>query len=329
MNYPSPGLALSQAITGFLQFKTAEACSPRTLAGYRDHLRDWLAYRGDGDVATVTTESLRAYLAYLRTDYKPRRFSRKPQPLAPKTLRNIYITLSSFFTWLAREFSLPNPVKGIAAPKFQSAEVEPFTQAEVGALLKACHACRERQTERRRRFAMRRGTALRDQALLLLLLDTGLRASEVCALRVADVDQNSGKVTVRHGQPGGAKGGKGRVVYLGKTSRKALWRYLVTREDARDEEAPLFLARGRGLSRDALRQLLHSLGQKAQVKNCHPHRLRHTFAITLLRSGGDVFTLQRLLGHSTLEMVQHYARLAQLDVEQAHRRASPVDNWRL
>jgi site-specific recombinase XerD len=102
MNYPSPGLALSQAITGFLQFKTAEACSPRTLAGYRDRLRDWLAYRGDGDVATVTTESLRAYLAYLRTDYKPRRFSRKPQPLAPKTLRNIYITLSSFFNWLAR-----------------------------------------------------------------------------------------------------------------------------------------------------------------------------------------------------------------------------------
>lgn len=156
MNYPSPSLSLSQAIVGFLQYKVAEACSPRTVAAYWSHLWDWLAYRGDGDVAKITTESLRAYLAYLCTDYRPRRLSRKTQPLAPKTLRNIHIGLSSFFTWLEREFALPNPMKAIAALKFRSAEVEPFTQADVSALLRACHTCREGQT-RRRRFAMRRG----------------------------------------------------------------------------------------------------------------------------------------------------------------------------
>jgi hypothetical protein len=80
----------------------------------------------------------------------------------------------------------------------------------------------------------------------------------------------------------------------------------------------LFIGRfNRPLNRDTLRQVIASLGEKADVKNCHPHRFRHTMAITYLRSGGDVFTLQSLLGHSTLDMVQHYARIAEVDVEQA------------
>jgi integrase/recombinase XerD len=135
---------------------------------------------------------------------------------------------------------------------------------------------------------------------------------------------------VKHGRAGGAKGRKGRVVYLGKAARRSMWRYLAEREDAADIDAPLFLGHhSRRLRRDTLRQLLKDLGRRAGVKNCHAHRFRHTFAVTYLRSGGDVFTLQAILGHSTLAMVQHYARLAQLDVEKAHRKASPVDNWHL
>jgi integrase/recombinase XerD len=177
---------------------------------------------------------------------------------------------------------------------------------------------------------MQRSTGKRDKAILLTLLDSGLRAGELCALRIADVDMKTGRVQIRSGEAGRAKGGKGRVVYLGKSARRFLWRYLAEREEGEDPDAPLFIGKfHRAFNRDALRQLINSLGAKAGVKKCHPHRFRHTFAITYLRSGGDIFTLKSLLGHGSLEMVEHYARIAEVDVEAAHRKASPADNWRL
>jgi integrase/recombinase XerD len=329
-NLSTQGLKLSQAIAGFLQYKAAEALSKRTLESYKDHLNFWMEHEGDKQVSAVTTTELRAYLVWLRTDYKPRRLTRKPGPLAPKTLRNIWISLSAFFTWFSTEFQVTSPMKGVPAPKFEDAPVEPFSKEQIEGLLKACEYSREANTINRRRFAMRRATANRDRALILMLLDTGLRASELCSLKIGDVEQQTGKVHVKHGVAGGAKGGKGRFVYLGKATRRTLWRYLVSREDGHDTEAPLFLGRlDRPLTRNVLRQLITRLGKKVHIEKCHPHRFRHTFAITYLRSGGDVFTLQSLLGHSTLEMVQHYARIAQVDVQEAHRRASPADNWRL
>src|SRR4030042_732800 len=105
---------------------------------------------------------------------------------------------------------------------------------------------------------------------------------------------------------------------------------LAKREDGEDPEAPLFVTKpNRPLNKAGLRHLTGALGKQANVKRSYPHRFRHTFAITYLRSGGDVFTLQSLLGHSTLDMVQHYARIAEVDIQEAHRRASPADNWRL
>ena len=331
MNQNSSGsISLQKAISGFLQAKEAEALRTRTVESYRHTLEHWATYAGNPIAVQITVQDLRAYLAYLRTDYKPRRFNGQTNPLSPKTLRNVYITLASFFHWLSDEFEVPNPIKLVSAPKYQVVETEPFTQQEVEILLKACEFKREAKTRDRCRFVQHRPTGLRDRAIVLVLLDTGLRASEICALLVGDVEQKSGKVVVKAGDEGGAKGGKGRLVYLGKAARRAVWRYLVAREDGSDPQAPLFTVRqGRRMNKNALLQLIQGLGEATQVKDCYPHRFRHTFAITYLRSGGDIFTLQKLLGHSSLDMVKHYAKVAQIDVEQAHRRASPADNWRL
>jgi integrase/recombinase XerD len=294
MNRRSSGsLFLSKAIGCFIQYKAAEGLSPTTLCSYEDHLKLWVEHLGDKPVNWIK----------------------------PPMSRN---------TSCGREFDLPSPMKAVPSPKFKEPPIEPFTKEEVEALLKACETSKEVNDLDPRKFTMRRSTAKRDQALIMVLLDAGLRASELCALKIADVDLKSGKVLVKHGRLGGAKGGKGRTVFLGKTSRRVLWCYLAEHQDGEDADAPLFLVRyDRPMNKAALRLQIVHLGQKAGVSKCHPHRFRHTFAITYLRSGGDVFTLQALLGHSTLDMVKHYARIAEMDVEQAHRRASPADNWRL
>jgi integrase/recombinase XerD len=331
MNRRSSGsLLLSKAIGGFIQYKAAEGLSPTTLRSYEDHLKLWVEHMGDKPVNWIKTADAQEYFVWLRTEYEPRRFGGDRRALSAKTVRNFYISLCAFFTWASREFDLPSPMKAVPSPKFEEPPIEPFTKEEVEALLKACETSKEVNDPDRRKFTMRRSTAKRDQALIMVLLDTGLRASELCSLKIGDVDLKTGKVQVKHGRLGGAKGGKGRTVFLGKTSRRVLWRYLAERTDGEDADAPLFLVRyDRPMNKTALRLQIVHLGQKAEVKKCHPHRFRHTFAITYLRSGGDVFTLQALLGHSTLDMVKHYARIAEIDVEQAHRRASPADNWRL
>jgi len=331
MNRRPPGLQLEETIFGFINYKSAEGLSPLTIRSYEADLKLWLEYQGNVPVTRVTTQNIRDYLLYMRHEYEPRRITGgNDRKLSGKTIRNIWITLSAFFHWASDEFDVENPMKGVAPPKYNDPPVEPFSKDQVEALIKACEYSEEADTVLRRKFRMRRPSARRDKAIILILLDTGLRASELCSLRVGDIELQNGKIHVRHGTIGGAKGGKGRFVYMGKVTRRVVWRYLAEREDGHDPEAPLIVSKAnRHFNKDALRQLIRSLGDKAGVSKCYPHRFRHTFAITYLRSGGDVFTLQMLLGHSSLDMVKRYARVAEIDTERVHQKASPADNWRL
>jgi integrase/recombinase XerD len=332
MNQRPQGLNVSKAVIGFLQYKSAEGIAPVTVSGYERDLKLWIEYQGDMDIFEIGSQHILSFLNYLRTDYVPRRITGgNSRKLAPKTVYNLYVSIASFFTWATREFDLSNPMKNVPRPRVpEDPPVEPFKKEDIELLIKACDFCEEAETDRRRKFTMQRSTGKRDKAIVLALLDTGLRVGELCALRIEDVDLKSGRIQVQPGEAGKAKGGKGRIVFMGKSARRFLWRYLAEREDGEDPDAPLFLGKFRKpFNRDALRQLVNSLGAKAGVKKCHPHRFRHTFAITYLRSGGDIFTLKSLLGHGCLEMVEHYARIAEVDVEQAHRKASPADNWRL
>jgi integrase/recombinase XerD len=167
-------------------------------------------------------------------------------------------------------------------------------------------------------YRMKKKNHVRDRALILLMLDTGLRISELARLKPEDINAESGEVLVA--PAGSGQKTKPRVVYLGKNSKRAMWLWMAQRRDTEK----LF-----GIDEKRIRALVHTIGYSAGVSNCYPHRFRHTFAIEFLRNGGDPFTLQRLLGHSTLDMVQHYLHIVEADKRVSHEKASPVDRWKL
>jgi len=308
-------MRLSLAIEGFLLHR-AGAGSINTMRDYRNTLRKWLACIGDVDTGELAADHVRRFLYQLRIEEK----------LSPKTVKNAWIGLSSFFTWLEGEMGIEHVIRRykIKMPAAASREIIPLSKQDLRGLLLACERTAEWEGKRSGPTTLR-ATRVRDRAMVLVALDTGIRAAELCDLLLGDVDMKTGAVQVRHG-----KGDKGRTVYLGNLAREALWRYVSKRKDTRPGD-PLFETTKHGpMDRNALRKLLLLAGQRAEiVEPVTPHRLRHTFAINYLRNGGDVYTLQRLLGHSTMEMVRRYLALAQTDIAEAHRRASPVDNWRL
>jgi len=153
---------IEQAIQGFLYYKSAEGLTDRTIDSYQRTLSQWSNYKGVLKITQITSRDIFAYLTYLRTDYVPHRFSGEVRNLSPKTIHNVWITLSSFFNWASKEYQFSNPMKEIPPPRFQDAPVTAFTEDEVRHMLKACLYTKDAETVYRRRFVMRRPTASRD-----------------------------------------------------------------------------------------------------------------------------------------------------------------------
>lgn len=164
----------------------------------------------------------------------------------------------------------------------------------------------------------------RDTAIVLLLLDSGLRASELCQLRMNDLDLEVRRCYVL------GKGNKHRSVYFGRNTAKALWQYLRTQEHGSDGFV-FYGERGRAalesLARDGLLKLIKRLGRMAGIKavRCSPHSLRHTYTVSFLRAGGNVFMLREALGHTNLQMTQKYVVVAEAYVEAQSKLYSPMD----
>lgn len=306
-------MKLSHAMQGYWLDKEL-SLSPRTIATYKIVFRYLIDFLADDDIEHIKSNDIRRFLVWLRDE---RQVSRR-------TVHDYWIPLSSLWTWAEKELEIPHIIRGkVKQPDYTKTTIDPFTAEEVSRLIKATEHTAPWTTRYGKRTRSRRNTAERDKAILLTLVDTGMRASELCALTLADYDQKRGRFYVRHG-----KGDKERYVVAGKRTQKAIWRYLLGRDGAGADD-PLFISEtGKKINRKYLYQLVNRIGDRAGVSNAHPHRLRHTFAVTFLRNGGNVKTLQELLGHESLEMVMLYVKLAEQDIDGAVKH-SPVDNWRI
>ncbi len=303
-------MKLSDAFTGYILDARARRLSEHTIADYSYAFQKLSAFLGDVQIEQVTVEQIKEFLGSL--------------PVSNKTVLNIHTALSALWRWAQEEGIVSeNIVRQIRPPKPEQPDIVPFTREEVKAMLNAVH----RSAVYRRPGKGPSDHALpmpeRNRAILLVLLDTGIRASELCGLKIRDLNLKHRRLHIY------GKGAKERTVIFSATTGKAVWRYLRTRPDARLNE-PLFATkRGYPLDRAGLYHLLQRIGNRAGVPNVYPHRFRHTFAINFLRNGGNAFTLQMLLGHSTMDMVRRYLRIVEADLENAHQVASPVENWRL
>ena len=161
---------------------------------------------------------------------------------------------------------------------------------------------------------------LRDKALILFLVDTGLRRSEACWLNWIDVDIPSGVVNIRR-----SKNKKARSVFIGVKTRRALLRY--RRTISHEDNAPVFQTQtGTRYKSSGFRQVIRRISEKSGIP-FSAHDLRRTFAILSLRAGMNVLHLQRQFGHSSLEMTRRYVQMAKDDLSEAHNEHGPIDRF--
>ncbi|MCX6059205.1 MAG: tyrosine-type recombinase/integrase [Chloroflexi bacterium] len=287
-------LTLQEAYYDFILSRQASRCSPATLEFYKytsGKFISWLENQGINSPLHVSVRHVREYIALQISHEK-----------SDNTVHDIARDIKTLLRFWHNEKYIDTPVT-FSMPKVEKKRLPCLSAEELETVFKACSTPREK-------------------AMILLLADSGLRRAEAVALNWGDVDMSSGLVTVKRG-----KGGKPRSSVVGAMTRRILLSYRRTLTNT-SENAPLFQSReGARFTGSGFRLVFTRLSKKTGIP-FSPHAMRRTFVILSLRGNMDVLHLQAILGHSSLDMVQHYAQLMDEDLIREHRAHSPVDNLR-
>lgn len=273
---------LAELLSSWELHLRAERKSPRTIQVYGDGVRAYLGWCAANDKPPVLDRrQLREFIDGLLVS-----------GAKPATAVARHLAVRRFSAWLAKEEEqATDPLYGLHAPQLDKPVVEPLSDDQLRAMLKACRG----QDMRDRR----------DEAILRLMFTTGIRAGEVVALQLDDVNLRSVPPTViiRRG-----KGGRGRVIPLAVEAAAAIDRYMRARRTHRLSSDPaLWLGdRGKRFAYDALHKTLAMRANIAGVPDFHPHRLRHTAAHRWLSKGGSESGLMAVAGWTRPDMLMRY-----------------------
>jgi len=313
---PGKALTIDELISRYDFNNKAESKSPKTIVWYRDILNQFSLYLQTEHypchLSAISLDIVRGYVLYLR--HKPKFKGHPFTPtqadyLSPKTVQGHARGLKSFFSWLYVEGYTPeNRLKNLKIPKAPVTLIEPLTPEEIKKVTVSINK--------------KAPTGARNHAILVTLLDTGLRASEAAGITLSNLDLADGYIKVM------GKGSKERIAPIGKYIQMTLWTYIdkVRPEPISPDCNNLFLTQGgKPITVNTIKLLFSRLAKSSGVERLHAHICRHTFAINYLINGGDIFSLREILGHTTLDMVNHYLHFTSSQITAQHRKYSPMD----
>lgn len=310
-------MELQGAVQSYLLDCESRGLGHHTIRVYEQRLRYFLEFttrRGVHTVEDLSPDDLRAFIVELRQRdaHQFTNHHARGKLISTRTVFHYSRIIKSFGTWLSdQEIILKNPFARVKLPRVEKKLVPSLPADDI---VNMYHAIRDTGGERTNR----------DLALYFFMLESGARVEEVVKLTLDDLylDRFTAKV---HG-----KGAKERLVCFTERTAKLLTTYLEERPQVNAREVFLNLQTGKPLTTNGVGQLVRRYGRHAGIR-CHPHMLRHTFATRYLVNGDErnLISLQKLLGHTTLDMVRQYVNMLPVDVESQYRKFSPLNGLNL
>lgn len=292
---------MEKLINDFIEYLHNEKnTSGNTEVSYQRDLKKMAAYfekQGIAHADEVTESDLKAYVSEMHS-----------ADFAASTISRNIASIRALFHYLFKKGVVSeDPSENIRAPRIEKKMPEILTVQEVDRLLSQPNP--------------HTGKGIRDKAMMELLYATGMRVSELLALKTEDVNLSFGYVICHDN-------GKERVIPIGNVSRDMLQRYM---DEARDffvknqRETALFTnCSGKPMSRQGFWKVLKGYAENAGIhKDITPHTLRHSFAVHMLQNGADIKSVQEMLGHSDISSTQMYLGLDTVKMRDVYMKAHP------
>ncbi len=291
---------LDDAARAFEVFCWSKGLSPRTVSTYAAAIRkltDFLPCEPGADQVVPNRTEVREFVVHLSSSG----LSRASVGIHVRSIK-------VFLSFLYREGMVAEDLAScIPVPRAGHKVPVALCEADVRSLLSAV-----------------RGPSwcdVRNTAMLMLFLDTGLRLAELVGLSVEDVNLNEWRILLKNG-----KGARDRTLFIGQALHRSLRRWLEVRGTSCHTDALFVTRSGQRHDPRNVERIVSRLAARAGVAaRTTPHILRHTAAVNYIRHGGDPFTLQRLLGHSDIRTTRIYVEMGSDDVRRAHAKAGPLD----